>query len=97
MREVSARDGESEKRGGAAGGAGQGGGGVMRGKLLTVREVADWLSISEAWVRHHATGRRHPAVPSIRLGKSLRFNEATVSQWLEEMARLAASREGRAA
>jgi excisionase family DNA binding protein len=69
---------------------------VTRGKLLTVREVSEWLSISEAWVRQHATGRRKPALPSIRLGKSLRFDEASVAQWLKEMAVLAA-REGRAA
>ncbi len=68
-----------------------------RGKLLTVREVAEWLTISETWVRHHATGRRRPVMPSIRLGKSLRFDEAAVAVWLDDMAKLAALHQGRAA
>jgi excisionase family DNA binding protein len=67
----------------------------MRGKLLTVREVAEWLCISETWVREHATGRRRPSLPSIRLGKSLRFDEAAVAQWLRDMAKF--SEAGRAA
>jgi len=51
-----------------------------------VREVAEWLSISETWVRHHATGRRRPVLPCVRLGKALRFDEAEVAAWLKQMA-----------
>ena len=58
-----------------------------RQRLLTVREVAAWLAISPAWVRDHASGRRRPGLPSIKLGKALRFDETDVGRWLDEMAR----------
>ncbi len=54
-------------------------------KLMTVREVSEWLQISEVWVRHHATGRRRPYLPTIRMGKTLRFDETAVTAWLGEM------------
>ena len=58
---------------------------MARLKLLTVSEVAEWLNVSSGWVRDHATGRRQPVLPSIKLGKSLRFDESEVSQWLKEL------------
>jgi excisionase family DNA binding protein len=70
---------------------------LARARLLTVREVADWLAISETWVRDHAAGRRRPALPAIRLGKSMRFNETAVSQWLLDMSKLASAQKGKAA
>jgi excisionase family DNA binding protein len=54
-------------------------------KLLTVPEVARWLAVSPSWVRDHATGRRRPALPSVRLGKSLRFEQEVVAKWLEAL------------
>jgi excisionase family DNA binding protein len=58
---------------------------MARPRLLTVSEVSEWLNVSSGWVRDHATGRRQPALPSIKLGKSLRFDETQVSQWLKEL------------
>lgn len=37
-------------------------------KLLSVSEVADWLGVSPAWVRDHASGRRIPKLPAVKLG-----------------------------
>lgn len=37
-------------------------------KLLSVSEVAEWLGVSSAWVRDHASGRREPKLPAIKLG-----------------------------
>jgi hypothetical protein len=56
-------------------------------KLLTVSELARWLSVSPSWVRDHATGRRRPVLPCVKLGKSLRFEPAVISQWLEALRR----------
>ncbi len=53
--------------------------------LLTVRDVARWLNVSQGWVRDHATGRRRPALPAVKLGKSLRFHEDQVRNWLQEL------------
>ena len=59
----------------------------MTKRLLTVSEVAIWLGVSPSWVRDHATGRRRPALPSVKLGKSVRFEEQVVSEWLEALRR----------
>jgi predicted DNA-binding transcriptional regulator AlpA len=56
-------------------------------KLLTVPEVARWLAVSPSWVRDHATGRRRPTMHCIKLGKSLRFEERGVAEWLEALRR----------
>jgi excisionase family DNA binding protein len=56
-----------------------------RSPLLTVRQVSEWLNISPSWVRDHATNRRRPALPSLKLGKSLRFREDQVAEWIREL------------
>lgn len=56
-------------------------------RFLTVAEVARWLAVSPSWVRDHATGRRRPALPSIKLGKSLRFDARTITEWLDALRR----------
>jgi predicted DNA-binding transcriptional regulator AlpA len=56
-----------------------------RPRLLNVSEVADWLHVSEGWIRDHATGRRRPVLPSIKLGKAIRFDEAKVDEWLQRL------------
>lgn len=53
-----------------------------RERLLNVREVAAWLDVSTGWVRDHATGRRRPLLPVVRLGKLLRFRAADVERFL---------------
>jgi len=56
-------------------------------KLLTVPEVARWLAVSPSWVRDHATGRRRPPLPCVKLGKSLRFEPTVLAEWLETLRR----------
>ena len=45
--------------------------------LLTVREVAAYLSVSEKWVRGHAD-----ELGVIRLGRPLRFDAAVLREWV---------------
>jgi predicted DNA-binding transcriptional regulator AlpA len=54
-------------------------------RLLTVAEVSEWLAVSPSWVRDHATGRRRPILPCIKLGKSLRFDQRRVSDWISNL------------
>jgi predicted DNA-binding transcriptional regulator AlpA len=57
-----------------------------RERLLTVPEVAQWLGVSEAWVRAHASGRRPPKLPAIRVNRSvLRFRERELDDWARRM------------
>ena len=59
----------------------------LRGELLTASEVAEWLAISPAWVRDHGTGRRTPPIlPSVRLGKAIRFRERDIEEFLNSVA-----------
>jgi excisionase family DNA binding protein len=53
-----------------------------RSPLLSVGEVAEWLNVSSGWVYDHAIGRRRPVLPSVKLGKALRFHEDEVNAWL---------------
>jgi excisionase family DNA binding protein len=57
----------------------------MRSQLLTVRQVSEWLNVSPSWVRDHATNRRRPALPSLKLGKSLRFREDQLAEWILQL------------
>lgn len=56
-------------------------------QLLTVADIARWFKISRGWVFDHAAGRRQPILPSVKLGKSLRFREEEVNCWLAELSR----------
>ena len=58
---------------------------AARKPLLTVRDVAAWLNVSQGWVRDHATGRRRPILPSLKLGKALRFREDQVETWIHNL------------
>lgn len=55
-------------------------------RLLTPREVAQILSVSAAWVYDHAD-RKRPVIPSVRLGKAVRFRPEDVRTFIEEMTR----------
>jgi excisionase family DNA binding protein len=57
----------------------------LRSPLLTVRQVAEWLNVSPSWVRDHATNRRRPALPAVKLGKSLRFREDQLAEWIRQL------------
>jgi excisionase family DNA binding protein len=55
--------------------------------LLTVDDVAKMLGISSAWVRQHSCGLRRPEIPSVKLGKSVRFRRQKILDWIESMER----------
>jgi predicted DNA-binding transcriptional regulator AlpA len=50
-------------------------------RLLTPRQVGQWLGLSDRWVRDHAT-RRMPRIPSVKLGSLLRFRPADVEEFI---------------
>lgn len=55
-------------------------------RLLTTKDVARELCVSEAWVRDHVTGRREPPLPVIRLGGRkavLRFRREDLDRFLQ--------------
>jgi excisionase family DNA binding protein len=58
-------------------------------KLLSAEEVARILNVSTAWVYDHAD-RKRPLIPSVRLGKAVRFRPEDLEQFIREMTRHAA-------
>ena len=50
--------------------------------LLTSRQVAERLGVSERWVRDHAT-RRSPKIPVVKLGPLIRFCPYDIDAFLE--------------
>lgn len=53
-------------------------------QILTLAELAERLKVSERWV-YEKTRRRTPnPLPTIRIGRYLRFNWISVSAWLNE-------------
>ena len=56
-------------------------------RLLTPREVADILAVSTAWVLDHSS-RRRPHLPSVKLGKAVRFRRTDVEEFIRECSRM---------
>jgi excisionase family DNA binding protein len=57
--------------------------------LLSAKQVATWLGVSETWIRAHATGQRRPKqpeIPCIRLGTNVRFRRDAIEAWLKQLA-----------
>ena len=59
------------------------------GRLLSVEDVAALLGMSTAWVRQHSNGMRRPAIPSVKLGKCVRFRRQQIEQFIKSMERVA--------
>jgi len=57
-------------------------------KLLTAQEVADWLGVSARWVLSHASGVNRPVLPSLKLGKAVRFDRTAVEEFIRQCARM---------
>jgi excisionase family DNA binding protein len=57
--------------------------------LMTVEDVARLLGVSGAWVRQHSNGMRRPSIPSVKLGKSVRFRREAVLEFIRSMERCA--------
>ena len=51
--------------------------------LLGPAEVAKWLGVSAAWVRDHAT-RKSPRIPTVKVGKLLRFRPVDVEDFIQD-------------
>lgn len=54
----------------------------MNDRLLTASEVAELLAVSERWVRDHA---REGDIPSVQLGRYVRFRWEAVLDRVEEL------------
>ena len=60
----------------------------MPERLLTPKDVAEMLAVSAAWVLDHASGRRRPHLPSVKLGKAVRFRQADVEKFIDDCVRV---------
>jgi excisionase family DNA binding protein len=59
--------------------------------ILTVREVAEYLRLSEAKVYRLANERQ---LPAIRIGKSWRFRKDLLDEWLSQCTESSLNTEG---
>jgi excisionase family DNA binding protein len=57
-------------------------------RLLTVKEVAAWLRVSQAFVYAHASKERRPYLQSVKIGKSVRFRRTDVEAFISLCERL---------
>ena len=55
--------------------------------LLTAQEVAAWLGVSTRWVLAHAAVLNRPVLPSVKLGKAVRFERGAVTEFIRACAR----------
>lgn len=58
--------------------------------LLNPLDVAEWLGVSAAWVKDHAT-RKHPRIPTVKVGKLLRFRRVDVRDFIRACSSLGKS------
>lgn len=56
---------------------------IEDGRLLTPKQVADRLGVSERWVRDHAA-RRRPRIPAVKLGPLLRFRSSDIDAFVDQ-------------
>lgn len=52
-------------------------------RLLSPTEVAEWLGVSVAWVRDHAS-RKQPRLAVVKIGELLRFRREDVDLFIEQ-------------
>lgn len=57
--------------------------------ILTLKEVAERLKVSERWVYEKTRRRSQNPLPCIRIGRYLRFDWISVSAWLRQQERAA--------
>jgi hypothetical protein len=66
-------------------------------QLVKAKDVATKLGVSISWVVQHASGKRKPYLPAVKMGPGrspLRFDPNDVERFLEECRRLAGQRAG---
>jgi len=54
-------------------------------QILTRGELAQRLKVSERWVNEKTCRRSQNPLPTIRIGRYLRFDWVSVSAWLREL------------
>ena len=54
-----------------------------RSQLLTVHEVAELLHVPASWVYERTRRRSSDQLPHVKLGKYLRFEEATITEFIQ--------------
>jgi predicted DNA-binding transcriptional regulator AlpA len=66
-------------------------------QLVRAKDVAKKLGVSISWVIQHASGKRKPYLPAVKMGPGrspLRFDPGDVEKFIDECRRLAAQRAG---
>ena len=63
--------------------------------LLTVQELANRLNVPNSWVYQRARARGCRRLPSIKMGKYVRFEWTAVQAWLDDQRRENVSVESR--
>jgi excisionase family DNA binding protein len=52
--------------------------------LLTINEMAEKLRVKKSWLYRQTKKYGPGAIPRIKVGKYLRFNESDVFEWLSK-------------
>lgn len=66
-------------------------------QLVKARDVATKLGVSISWVVQHASGKRKPYLPAVKMGPGrspLRFDPNDVEKFIDECRRIAGQRAG---
>lgn len=66
-------------------------------QLVKSRDVAKKLGVSISWVIQHASGKRKPYLPAVKMGPGrspLRFDPNDVEKFIDECRRIAGQRAG---
>jgi hypothetical protein len=66
-------------------------------QLVQARDVAKKLGVSISWVIQHASGKRKPYLPAVKMGPGrspLRFDPNDVEKFIDECRRVAGQRAG---
>lgn len=53
----------------------------MSGTILTIREVAEFLRVTEKTIYRMASEKR---IPAFKVGGSWRFDKADIEKWIED-------------
>jgi len=66
-------------------------------QLIKAADVARKLGVSISWVVQHASGKRKPYLPAVKMGPGrspLRFDPSDVDKFIDECRRIAGQRAG---
>jgi hypothetical protein len=66
-------------------------------QLIKAADVARKLGVSISWVVQHASGKRKPYLPAVKMGPGrspLRFDPSDVEEFIDDCRRIAGQRAG---